>query len=108
MPAEKRSSGDRIKSLQVGELAYLDPKVASGTIQLAQGHGEQRLAILGLPPEVGECPIFAVGDDFEGYSELVGRNIDEWLEREAHLFIDKLNMRNKILSCGIFSLENQI
>ena len=89
MPEEKRSSGDRVKDLQVGESAYLDPRVAPGAIQLAQTHGEQRLAILGLPVEVGECPVFAVGDDFEGWSELVGRNVDEWLEREAHLFIDQ-------------------
>lgn len=78
------------RNFEVGDSVMLDPTVARSLIQIASDDGEWVELVSDWCDDTGESPIFRAGDDYEGYADLLGTSLPQWLGLEidatmAHL-----------------------
>ncbi|WPW32285.1 hypothetical protein P6B95_36165 [Streptomyces atratus] len=85
-----RATAATWRNFRVGDSVMLDPTVARSLIQIASDHGEWVELVSDWCDETGESPIFRAGDDYEGYADLLGTSLPQWLGLEVDATMARL------------------
>ncbi|MFI7085616.1 hypothetical protein ACIBUR_18725 [Streptomyces anulatus] len=78
------------RNFEIGDSVMLAPTVARSLIQIASDHGEWVELVSDWCDDTGESPIFRAGDDYEGYADLLGASLPQWLGLEVDATMARL------------------
>ncbi|MFE7113682.1 hypothetical protein ACFU98_47655 [Streptomyces sp. NPDC057575] len=84
------------RNFRVGDGVMLDPAVACSLIEIASDHGEWVELVSDWRDDTGESPVFRAGDDYEGYADLLGTSLPQWLGLEVDATMARLVTPDRI------------
>ncbi|MFH9655589.1 hypothetical protein ACH4MT_32435 [Streptomyces anulatus] len=85
-----RATAATWRNFEVGDSVMLDPSVARSLIQIASDDGEWVEVVSDWCDDTGESPVFRAGDDYEGYADMLGTGLPQWLGLEADTTMARL------------------
>ncbi|MFD9428077.1 MULTISPECIES: hypothetical protein [unclassified Streptomyces] len=85
-----RATAATWRNFEVGDSVMLNPTVARSLIQIASDDGEWVELVSDWCDDTGESPIFRAGDDYEGYADLLGTSLPQWLGLEVDATMARL------------------
>lgn len=86
----QRATAATWRQFVVGDGVMLDPEVRYSLIEIGSDHGEWVEVVSDWRDESGESPIFRAGDDYEGYADLLGTSVPQWLGLEIDVTLARL------------------
>jgi hypothetical protein len=86
----ERATAATWRRLTVGTSVRLDPEIRYSLIEIGSDHGEWVELVSDWRDESGESPIFRAGDDYEGYADLLGTSVPQWLGLEIDVTLARL------------------